>query len=737
MSLPYVFDITKCEIEAVQPIPQANWFQDTQVPQSPDPIDDCMPTPIIPPPPEIPCPQFPQGVYSAQTDVELDCQRDGYAKIWLTFYPTECCGFDLDIDMEMEVPCPVWPQHDTWQEATTNIVCKGDEQLRFKFIDLCKDPDPEVQQCGFELQMDVDFPCPQFPQGEDSADTEIVAIGEEYLTITFDSHCGEEEEDKCDFDFEIDIGFPCPQFPQYSQCVQLPCNQQICFSMTPTEPCGFEFDVQGEFIMPCPQFPQSVDAQTEIVPIGSEKLTIQFTNPQSCQSGQEECDFDVDVDVDFPCPQFPQYSQCIQLPCNQQLCFSMTPTDPCGFEFDVQGEFIMPCPQFPQSVQAETEIVTIGNESLTIQFTNPQSCQSGQEECDFDVDVDVQFPCPQFPQYSQCIQLPCNQQLCFSITPTDPCGFEFDVQGDFIMPCPQFPQSVQATTQLVSPGEEQLTIQITNPQSCQSGEEECEFDMEVDVSFPIVCPQFPQEVQADTEEVQWGNQSLTMTIEEQNPDDPQDCEFDVQIQVQFPCVQINGGPVTGTCISGSIDVQKETPCEYTISAQIDFDTDCLQQGPQGPQGPEGPQGPTGPQGPEGPAGSDGDKYAIVKVQDGWVGLSCTEQPSPVFADILAVHIPAGEMQATTRLDPRFYEVCEPDTIRVTGLVPNQPILLGAEILNDELTLTRPWLGSYPPVVVNVTVSGIRRGRAGQRFPKFTKEQAERNAAFWSSAYANP
>jgi len=150
--------------------------------------------------------------------------------------------------------------------------------------------------------------------------------------------------------------------------------------------------------------------------------------------------------------------------------------------------------------------------------------------------------------------------------------------------------------------------------------------------------------------------------------------------------------------------------------------------------------PSGCPGVDGVDGMDGDKYAIVPLdipQDdggvshaGYAGLMCVEQPETRFEDIITM--PLDDTKITADIDPRFTAVCEPGSIKVIALAPSHPVAVGARVENDKIVLEAdsrnlPLSGGF----VNVKLSGIRKGRAGIRFPTFTKEERARNMMFWS------
>jgi hypothetical protein len=162
-------------------------------------------------------------------------------------------------------------------------------------------------------------------------------------------------------------------------------------------------------------------------------------------------------------------------------------------------------------------------------------------------------------------------------------------------------------------------------------------------------------------------------------------------------------------------------------------------GSDGGDGATGPTGPPGPPGPPGQDGQDGDKYAIVPMPlpqaEGtppeYMGLICAEMPEVRFEDVLVVPIPT-ETPTMLQLDPLFVGACEPDSIQVVGLVPTTPVVLGAAVLNGYLMVERAEDTDnmiYGDVVVRV--SGIRKGRDGVRFPRFSENEFEKNTQFWS------
>ena len=86
------------------------------------------------------------------------------------------------------------------------------------------------------------------------------------------------------------------------------------------------------------------------------------------------------------------------------------------------------------------------------------------------------------------------------------------------------------------------------------------------------------------------------------------------------------------------------------------------------------------------------------------------------------------------IDPRFVEVCEPDSIVVCGCVPDQAVPIGASVRGD-LVIVRvaaPWVTQWP-IRVTLRLTGVRAGFAGWRFPDRTQAEFDANEAFLKMA----
>lgn len=122
------------------------------------------------------------------------------------------------------------------------------------------------------------------------------------------------------------------------------------------------------------------------------------------------------------------------------------------------------------------------------------------------------------------------------------------------------------------------------------------------------------------------------------------------------------------------------------------------------------------------------KMAIVPHQDDHVALFCVESPDVRFEDV--VRVPVVGPVTTVQLDPVFVGVCEPGSLDVISVASPTPASIGAAIDGEAITVRIE--GDLPPFVI-VTVSGIRTGSRGVRFPRKTREQMLRNNSFWDQS----
>lgn len=96
---------------------------------------------------------------------------------------------------------------------------------------------------------------------------------------------------------------------------------------------------------------------------------------------------------------------------------------------------------------------------------------------------------------------------------------------------------------------------------------------------------------------------------------------------------------------------------------------------------------------------------------------------------MCVTLPARSM-GSWPIDPIFLEVCEPDSLMVTGHSADVPCAVALIIKGDQLVaVPEKVLGI--PMHLKVRISGVRKGMT-QRFREYTLEQAQKSWRFWDS-----
>ena len=160
-------------------------------------------------------------------------------------------------------------------------------------------------------------------------------------------------------------------------------------------------------------------------------------------------------------------------------------------------------------------------------------------------------------------------------------------------------------------------------------------------------------------------------------------------------------------------------------------------GTDGDIGPRGPQGEHGIDGPTGPPGPDGDKFAIVEVMrpssTACVGLTAIEAPDVIFESVHRFTLAPKARHEWRNLDPLYLGAVERDTLTIAAVVPSRPVAVAAKL--DAGSIIIDVEPQVLPLHVVVTIHAIRAGFKDHRWPRFTREQMERNTAFYSSAIA--
>ena len=186
------------------------------------------------------------------------------------------------------------------------------------------------------------------------------------------------------------------------------------------------------------------------------------------------------------------------------------------------------------------------------------------------------------------------------------------------------------------------------------------------------------------------------------------------------------GPTGPTGFTGATGIGATGPAGGVGATGIAGSTGAT--GPMGftGVGATGLQGSSGATGNTGLQGNTGPKTAIVEVNGEIVSLVCVEMPETRFEDVVKVFV---EKEVVYDIDPLFVAVCEPNSIEVISTVPSEPVCVGAKIKGTKIIIN-----SLSPTNVTLKISGIRKGRKGKRFERFTKEKMIQNNKFWSQAY---
>jgi hypothetical protein len=143
----------------------------------------------------------------------------------------------------------------------------------------------------------------------------------------------------------------------------------------------------------------------------------------------------------------------------------------------------------------------------------------------------------------------------------------------------------------------------------------------------------------------------------------------------------------------------------------------------------------GPDGPPGDPGQPAEKTAILRLSDGRnVGLIAQECRDVIFEDILTLVLAPHTTQARADVCEVFLRTLQPGTLRLLSILPGHPVHgLHGKIIGDSIHLR---LHAQPvPVLLTITVQGIRRGHQHASLRQWTPAQAAHNDAFYRSFHA--
>lgn len=162
-----VFNVEKCDVPCVFPLPLENWLADTVIPAAPDAIADCFATPIPVLPPDPLCPSLTFYGSAVGGEVPIRFVDPAEAGVYFAVVKTDCCGFDLQL--RIDAPCPqIEPLSSpvSSSSSTEEVPCTDEPYAR---VIVVKDPfDPCRHQLGVDFRfpcMSDDLPGPQGPPG--------------------------------------------------------------------------------------------------------------------------------------------------------------------------------------------------------------------------------------------------------------------------------------------------------------------------------------------------------------------------------------------------------------------------------------------------------------------------------------------------------------------------------------------------------------------------------------------
>jgi hypothetical protein len=162
-----VFNVAKCDVPCIFPIPLEDWLSDTVIPNAPDAIADCFASPIPLPPPDPLCPSITFYGSDVGGEVPIRFVDPAEAGVYFAVVKTDCCGFDLQL--RIDAPCPQLEPLNavtSLSSSSPEIPCTDEPYAKMLVV-----ADP-YDLCRYQLGVDFRFPCmlddlpgPQGPPG--------------------------------------------------------------------------------------------------------------------------------------------------------------------------------------------------------------------------------------------------------------------------------------------------------------------------------------------------------------------------------------------------------------------------------------------------------------------------------------------------------------------------------------------------------------------------------------------
>lgn len=121
-----VFNIIKCDVPCIFPIPNGDWIPNPQVPQAPGDIADCPSVPIPLLEPEPLCPEILFNNSPIGGVVQTSVVPIGQESASFQITKGECCNYNFDMDIEF--PCP---------QLTSSSQSQGQAEASIGYVSPC------------------------------------------------------------------------------------------------------------------------------------------------------------------------------------------------------------------------------------------------------------------------------------------------------------------------------------------------------------------------------------------------------------------------------------------------------------------------------------------------------------------------------------------------------------------------------------------------------------------------
>ena len=115
---------------------------------------------------------------------------------------------------------------------------------------------------------------------------------------------------------------------------------------------------------------------------------------------------------------------------------------------------------------------------------------------------------------------------------------------------------------------------------------------------------------------------------------------------------------------------------------------------------------------------------------GYTALFVSESPEVRFTDVLVILVPSGQgRKLNAGIDRKFLEVCEEGSLEAVGYTTEKAVSVGLLVVGERIELRLP---EDRPKRIVVSISAIRKGFRGLRFPDRDKYQFDENEKFINS-----